>query len=171
MEKVIYLVWGEQSTDAGQFSTYLRTVLAERLLALGARGLQVNVQDSEVAAAAGLRLINTRPQPDAMVSAWVDSAVDALRSPFDKAVAAAVPGMAAYLVSESMPIRNTRHPPRPGQRTEGWAQVALLARPPGVGQPPLCVLIHGGGWNKGSIGQSIWQQNTLAAAVLMPAKY
>ena len=130
MEKVIYLVWREQSMDAGQFSNYLRTVLAERLLTLGARGLQVNVQDGEVAAAAGLRLINTRPQPEAMVSVWVDSAVDVLRSPFDKAVAMAVPSMAAYLVSESMPIRNTRHPPRPGQRTDGWAQVALLARPP-----------------------------------------
>ena len=47
---------------------------------------------------------------------------------------------------------------------EGGYRPALLARPPGVGQPPLCVLIHGGGWNKGSIGQSIWQQNTLAAA-------
>jgi hypothetical protein len=130
MEKVIYLVWREQSMDPGQFGTFLRTVLAERLLALGARGLQVNVRDHAVAAAEQLRLINTRPQPEAMVSVWVDSAVDALRSPFDKVVAEAVSSMAAYLVSESTPIRNTRCLPRPGQRTEGWAQVALLARPP-----------------------------------------
>lgn len=130
MEKVIYLVWREQSMDADQFGVHLRRDLAERLLALGARGLQVNVQDGAVAAANEMRLINTRPQPEAMVSVWVDSAADALRSHFDKAVATAVPRMAAYLVSESMPIRNIRYPSLPGQRTEGWAQVALLARPP-----------------------------------------
>ncbi|MBL0123032.1 MAG: EthD domain-containing protein [Betaproteobacteria bacterium] len=130
MEKVVYLVWREQSVDAEQFSTNLRTDLADRLLALGARGLQVNVQDGDVAEAAGLRLINTRPQPEAMVSVWVDCAVDALRRPFDKAVANVVPRMAAYLVSESTPIRNTLHPPGPRLRTEGWFQVALLGRPP-----------------------------------------
>ena len=130
MEKVIYLVWREQAMTAEKFSAHLRTVLAERLLALGARALQVNVHDDAVAAASGLRQANTRPQPEAMLSVWVDSAVDALRAPFDKAVATAVPSMAAYLVSESVPIRNTRHPAQPGRRTEGWAQVALLARPP-----------------------------------------
>jgi hypothetical protein len=129
VEKVIYLVWREPAMTAEQFSAHLRTVLAQRLLALGACALQVNVRDDAVAAASGLRLINTRPQPEAMLSVWVDSAVDALRAPFDKAVTAAVPGMAAYLVSESVPIRNIRHPPRSGERTEGWAQVALLARP------------------------------------------
>ncbi len=47
---------------------------------------------------------------------------------------------------------------------EGGYRPALLVKPKGVARPPLCVLIHGGGWNKGSIGQSIWQQNSLAAA-------
>ncbi len=47
---------------------------------------------------------------------------------------------------------------------EGGYRPALLVKPKGVTRPPLCVLIHGGGWNKGSIGQSIWQQNSLAAA-------
>ncbi len=129
MEKVIYLVWRDPGMKAGQFADKLRQDLAQRLLALGARGVQVNVQDAAVAPAAGLRMINTRPQPEAMISVWVDSAVDALRTPYDKAVACDVQGMAAYLVSESVPIRNTLHPPQPGQRTEGWAQVALLARP------------------------------------------
>ena len=129
MEKVIYLVWREQHIDSAQFSLALRTTLAERLLAQGARGLQVNVLDQAVVAASALRTIYTRPQPEAMISLWLDSSVDALRRPFDEAVVAAVPRMAAYLVSESEPIRNTLHPPQPGQRTWGWCQVALLARP------------------------------------------
>ena len=48
--------------------------------------------------------------------------------------------------------------------TECGHRSALLVRPPNVERPPLIVLIHGGGWNKGSIAQTAWQQNTLCVA-------
>ncbi len=48
--------------------------------------------------------------------------------------------------------------------TESGYQSALLVRPPGVIRPPLMMLIHGGGWNKGSIAQTIWHQNALCVA-------
>ncbi len=130
MEKVIYLLWRDPAVDAEQFGNSLLGQLADRLLNQDVRGLQVNVSDAAVAPAAGLRQTNTRPQPEALVSVWVDSAVDYLRRPVDDLVAAAAPRIAAYLVSESRPIRNTRHPPQPGQRTAGFAQVVLLGRPP-----------------------------------------
>lgn len=133
MEKVIYLLWrdaGENGESGEQFGQRLRGDLAERLLALGARGVQLNVADAASAPGEVLRQSNTRPQIEGMLSLWLDSAVAKFRQPYDDAIAAAVPRMAAYLVTESQPIRNTRHPPVPGQRTAGFAQVAVLRRPP-----------------------------------------
>ncbi|MEM5431521.1 EthD domain-containing protein [Cupriavidus oxalaticus] len=130
MEKVIYIVWRDSRTEPAEFARRLRTTLADKLLALGARGLQVNVADDAVLPAAGLRQVNTRPQMEGLVSVWMDSAVDRLRQPFDQAVEAAVGRMAGYLVTESQPIRNTRFPAAPGERTPGFAQLAFLTRPP-----------------------------------------
>ncbi|QYY33108.1 MULTISPECIES: EthD domain-containing protein [Cupriavidus] len=130
MEKVIYIVWRDPSTKPETFAHDLRTKLAQQLLQLGARGVQINVQDEDVAPAAALRQVNTLPQMDGLVSVWVDSAITSLRRPFDDAVLAATGRMAGYLVTESQPIRNTRHPARAGERTPGFSQLAFLKRPP-----------------------------------------
>lgn len=130
MEKVVYVLWRDAQTSADKFGHRLRTEVAEQLLALGARGLQVNVSDQAVEAAAGLRQVNTHPQIDGLLSVWMDSATDSFRKPFDQAVAAAVARMAGYLVTESQPIRNTRFPSTPGERTGGFSQLAFLKRPP-----------------------------------------
>ncbi len=130
MEKVIYLLWRDAGESGEQFGQRLRGELADRLLALGARGVQLNVADAASAPGEALRQSNTRPQIEGMLSLWLDSAIEKFRRPFDIALAAAVPRMAAYLVTESQPIRNTRHPPQAGSRTAGFAQVAVLRRPP-----------------------------------------
>ena len=77
-----------------------------------------------------LRQVNTRPQMQGLLSLWVDSAIARFRRPFDELVEPAAGRMAAYLVTESVPIRNTRHPAVPGERTAGFAQLAFLKRPP-----------------------------------------
>ena len=130
MEKVLYLLWRAPDETGDEFGGRLRGDLSERLLALGARALQVNVADAASAPGEVLRQSNTQPQIEGMLSLWVDSAVRQFRQPFDDAVAAAVPRMAAYLVTESRPIRNVLHPPAPGTRTAGFSQVAVLRRPP-----------------------------------------
>ncbi|MFS8977940.1 EthD domain-containing protein [Cupriavidus necator] len=130
MEKVVYIVWRDSQAGPEEFARRLRTTLADKLLALGARGLQINVADAAVLPAAGLRQVNTRPQMEALVSVWMDSAIDSLRQPFDLAIEAAAGRMAGYLVTESQPIRNTRFPAAPGERTPGFAQLAFLKRPP-----------------------------------------
>jgi hypothetical protein len=130
MEKVVYILWCDPQTDAETFSQQVRTKVADRLLALGARGLQVNVSDQAVQSAAGLRQVNTRPQMQAMVSVWMDSAIERFRRPFDEVIEAAAARMAGYLVTESQPIRNTRFPAKLGERTAGFAQLAFLKRPP-----------------------------------------
>lgn len=130
MEKVIYIVWRDSQAGPEEFARRLRTTLADKLLTLGARGLQINVADAAVLPAAGLRQVNTRPQMEALVSVWMDSAIDSLRQPFDQAIEAVAGRMAGYLVTESQPIRNMRFPAAPGERTPGFAQLAFLKRPP-----------------------------------------
>jgi hypothetical protein len=130
MEKVVYVLWRDPRTTEHEFARRLRTEVAERLLESGARGLQVNVTDEAVRPAAALRQTSTRPQMEGLLSVWVDSAIARFRRPLDAIVEAAVGRMAAYLVTESQPIRNTRHPPLPGERTAGFSQLAFLERPP-----------------------------------------
>ena len=130
MEKVIYALWRASGDGRADFSRRLRGDLAEKLLDLGARGLQVNVADDDVAPADTLRQTNTRPQMEGLLSIWVDTAIEKFRRPFDLAVAAAVERAEGYLVTESQPIRNTRHPAPPGERTWGFSQLAFLRRPP-----------------------------------------
>lgn len=128
MEKVVYVLW--PTVDEGvELRSRLLGKTAAALVAAGARGLQVNIADDDVEPAAGLRLAGSSPLPSAVVSVWMDSAIDELRQPFDTAVGAAAGEYAAYLVTESEPIRNTRHPVVPGRRTEGFAQIAFLRRP------------------------------------------
>lgn len=130
MEKVIYLLWRDTQTSPETFARRLRSELAEQLQALGAQSLQLNLADADVESAAGLRQENNRPLPDASLSMWLDSANGPSRRPFDKLIVEATARMAAYLVCESVAIRNTRFLPTPGERTHGFAQLALLTRPP-----------------------------------------
>lgn len=132
MEKVLYLVSYPAAERPADLTSVLTTELGPALAEAG-RGVQVNVCDDDVEAAAGLRISTSPDQPDALVGVWVDSATDHLRRPFDELVAASTPGasISAYLVTESVPMANTRFPAGPGERTHGMAQVAFLRRPEG----------------------------------------
>lgn len=130
MEKIIYTLWRDPQTSADAFAQRLRNDVAEQLLALGARGLQVNVVDQHVEPAAGLRQTNSQAPIDGTLALWVDSANGPWRRPFDEVLGAAVARFACYLVSESVAIRNSRYPAQTGERTHGFAQMALLTRPP-----------------------------------------
>ena len=130
MEKVIYVLWrGERAGDGAA----LRGALAPRLLGLGAAGVQVNVCD-DAAQGAAPTFHSSRPAMDAFVSVWLDTANADRRRPFDDAVGEFAGRYAAYLVTESRPIVNTRFPSKPGERTAGFAQVALFQRPPRLSQ-------------------------------------
>jgi hypothetical protein len=155
MEKVIYTVTGATAADADQLGTLLRGDVADALLDRGALGVQVNVADAPVAPASALR-ITTSPHPaDAVVSVWLDSAVDHLRQPFDAAIAEVGGMQAAYLVCESVPLRNTRFPAAPGTRTDGFAQVAFLQRPAALGQDEFLDL-----WLNGHTPVAVATQDT-----------
>ncbi len=131
MEKVIYALWQDPSVDRETHNARLRGEVAETLSAAeGVCAVQVNISDEAVAPATAIRQVNTKPQMDSVVQIWVHSALDRFRAPLDEIIAKSVGRMAAYLVTESQPIPNTKHRPQPGHRTEGFSQVVFLKRPP-----------------------------------------
>ena len=127
MDKVLYVL-ARGTEDAEALSARLCGPVAASLLERGAVGVQVNVADDAVAPAARLRIVSSSRPADAVVAVWIDSSIDHLRQPYDDVIATTADHWAAYLVTESVPLRNTRFPPEPGQRTEGLAQVAFLQR-------------------------------------------
>jgi hypothetical protein len=129
MEKVIYLLWRDPALSAEDHGLHLRADLAPRLKQTGAQRLIINLDDAGVRPAASLRQAHWQPQPCALLQLWLDSASDRTREPLDRLVAAQSARHAAYLVTESQPLRNTLHPPQAGSRTAGWSQIALLERP------------------------------------------
>ena len=126
---MIYALWRDTNRTREDFNEGLRGTAARRLLEAGVRGLRLNLIDSAVDPAAALRQIHTRPQVEAVAQVWLDVAHDEFRAPVDAILRAAASGVASWLVTESEPIRNTLHPPRPGERTPGWSQICFLQRP------------------------------------------
>lgn len=126
MEKVLYLLNAPEGITSDRLREQLVDDVAPRLLAAGAHRVQVNVMDSDVGAAAASRLRSgTGPCPDAMVSVWVDSANEPLRTAYDAVLGEEDAAFAAYLVTESAPLPG---PPVVGRRP-GYTQVSFLQRP------------------------------------------
>ena len=128
MEKVLYALTRPPATDP---TTFRRDLLdtAERLGRRGALAVQVNVVDDDVAPAAGLRIVTSDAPADAVVAVWVASARESARAPLDEALAEVAATLAAYLVTESVPLDESRPSPTTDGRTDGFAQLAFLRRP------------------------------------------
>jgi hypothetical protein len=163
MEKVVYLAWRDPATPVEDWSRALRERVAPALVAGGARGVQVNVAD-EAVAGAFLGLAELDPQPEAVVAVWIDSARDAARAPLDAALGAEATRIAAYAVTESEPVPNTAHPAPPGERTAGFANVALLRRPADMAPAAWIDAWHNGHTDVASETQSTfgYVQNVVA---------
>jgi hypothetical protein len=134
MEKVLYVLAHPVGSVPADLTKHLAGPLADELLALGAKGVQVNVADHDVSAAGGLRMTMSPSPANALVAVWIDTAVDHRRGPFDDAVRAAAPDaeLSAYLVTESVPLDGAAHAAPPGERWPGMAQLAFLRRPEGM---------------------------------------
>ncbi|MDA2895304.1 EthD domain-containing protein [Mycolicibacterium sp. BiH015] len=124
MEKVIIALRGAPGDDA--WCTRLRSDAARGLLDAGVPGLTVNVRDAAVTDSL-MTLTTLDPPVIALVSVWtsqyygrqIDTATTILGDMCDQ--------LAAYLVTESVPLAAPRT--EPGERTPGFANVALLRRP------------------------------------------
>jgi len=128
MEKMIYAVWKHERESSADFRKTLLGRVSQRLLAAGVHKLLVSVVDEDVAPADPLRMIVTRPPADGIISMWVDTANN--RRPLEEVIEDAVPRIAGYLVTESIPIVNTKHTVREGERVPGMNSVVFLQKPP-----------------------------------------
>ena len=139
MEKVIFLVWGEASPEAGDaLRERLLGETVPRLLASGVRGLSVNVHDSDAAPAPSPAPPPAGEDPHvAQISVWLDSYEH--RGHAQDAVSDLGLRSGAYLVSESLydDYGTTEYSgPRDwpdGDRSPGVLTVALIHRPEGLG--------------------------------------
>lgn len=124
MEKVVVILQRAEADEA--WCTALRTDIADAVLALGPPGVIVNVRDAPVRDAL-MTLTTLDPPAVGLVTLWtqqyygeqVTGALEILRGVSDR--------LAAYLVTESVPLPTPDT--APGERTEGFANVALLRRP------------------------------------------
>ncbi len=128
MEKLVYVLW-KGHEDLMQFNQKLLGPLRQKLQSLGADRLQVNVVDDMVTPGAPLRQENLRPGPSALVSFWLNSSH--IRGAFEKALEEVAPRIGGYAVTEStvLPITETH---ASGERTRGFAQIALIQKPPRI---------------------------------------
>ncbi len=128
MEKIIYIVWKLEKDSGNGLRRRLLEETSHQLVELGVRRLSVSVADDDVAAADALRTVATVPPISGIVSIWVDTALR--HRPLEAAIQKAVARTAGYLVTESEPLVNTKHPPGEGQRTPGMCQVVIFRKPP-----------------------------------------
>lgn len=124
MEKVIIALRGAPGDDA--WCARLRTDTAATLLDTGAPGLTVHVRDAPVTDSM-MTLTTLDPPVVALVSMWTPQYYGAQISTATAVLSQMCDQVAAYLVTESVPLA----PPHTetGERTPGFANVALLRRP------------------------------------------
>jgi hypothetical protein len=149
VEKLVYLLWGDDDPSAGDaLRDGLLDDVAPTLLDAGALRLGVNVHDTAAAEAPSPVPTPAGELPHvAEVSVWVDS-YDR-RAPIEAAIAGVDLRHAGYLVLESLydDYGTTEHgPPRDwpdGERSPGVLTVALIHRPEGLGYDEWIQRWHG----------------------------
>jgi hypothetical protein len=124
VEKVILTLRGAEADDS--WCARLRAHVAADLLDIGLPGLAINVRDAEVRDSL-MTLTTMDPPVVAVISLWTQQSYGAQVQAATQRLAQECDDVAAYLVTESVPLP----PPStvPGRRTAGLANVALLRRP------------------------------------------
>lgn len=116
-----------RSADADeQWCQRLRTRVASALSELDLAGLTVNVRDDAVRASM-MTLTTLDPPVVAVVSIWTQQYYGTALTAALAQLRSECPSLAAYLVTESVPLAGPDVPP--SARTPGLANIALLRRP------------------------------------------
>lgn len=156
MEKIICALWKADGEARDDFSARLLADLPAKLAAAGARHIRLNVEDAVSDKGAALRQSRGEQQHDATLQFWLPSAYAPFRTAVDAALDAACNHWAAWLVVESTIIPNEDHPPAPGARNFGWAQMAFLTLPEAMAHED---------WRR------IWQQDHTKVAIETQANF
>jgi hypothetical protein len=140
MEKIACVVWKPAGVSDEVFGKSLRGAAPE-LARRGAGSLRLNVVDEHVAAGTGVRVGTMDPPKAAFVTFWVDEA-DAIHRGLVAALSAHASRVAAYLVVESIPLRNTTQLVPPGERTPGFNLVTGIVPKDGLAYREFIHLWH-----------------------------
>lgn len=127
MEKLCYVLWKPTAATGDSFRDALLREAVPPLLAAGARGLSLLVADAEAEAVARARITGMDAPVTGMLAVWLDCLDD--RGAIERALAPHVERTAGYLVTESVPLRNTTQLAPTGSRTPGITMLALLEKP------------------------------------------
>jgi EthD domain len=140
MEKIACALWKPAGMPDDVFGKDLRGAAPE-LARLGAGSLCINVVDEHVAAGTSVRVGKMDPPKAAFVTFWVDEA-DAIHGGLLPALSAHASRVAAYLVVESIPLRNTTQLTKSGERTPGFNLVTGIVPKDGLGYDEFIHLWH-----------------------------
>ena len=124
MEKVIYALQCEAVPDPA--------ALQARLAQTDARSLRINLRDAAVATGQAQVQNSSGALPDAVVQMWLPNANPANLGAIDRVMQEFGCEARRWLVSEATILANRDHPAARGQRTPGFAQLALLTLPAGM---------------------------------------
>lgn len=136
MEKLMYLVWDRPSRDPDELRAHYVGEVAPALVELGARGLQLDLDDADAQVASMVKVPDDELPVRACVSLWLDA--HDLRAPFEEVLASCGVRRAGYLVTESMYRDyggNEHAPPRDwpdGERSPGIVTLTVFDKPAGV---------------------------------------
>jgi len=134
LDKLIYLLARAPSDTRTAFVSRLMQVGA-KMAALGPAGLRVNVQDAGVDWGdalehhPALKLTSIYGPFEAVVQVWLEEADGAARTPYEAAIARVTQHYHGYLVEERLLVHNLRQSAAPGERNDGYSQMAMLQIP------------------------------------------
>ncbi len=133
MEKLQYLCWPRPGLTPAERGRLVAEDTVPALLALGPRGLSIQVDDADAQVPVPMPPPEDEPQPFLLVSIWLDRYDD--RAPYEAILRDATEHVAGYLVTESLytdyggnAFAGRRDWPD-GQRSPGVVMVTLLRRP------------------------------------------
>ncbi len=134
MDKLIYLL-ALPPTD-NRKAMVARTMQAGAALkALGPAGLRINVQDAGVEWGdavehhPALKLKSQYGPFEVVVQIWLEESSKAARAPYEEVIAQIAPRYHGYLVDERLLVYNLRESGKPGERNDGYSQMAILQIP------------------------------------------
>jgi hypothetical protein len=130
MEKLVYLIWDRPSRAPEDVRAQFLDDLAPRLLAVGPRGLQVDLDDADAQVATMVKVPDDELPVRACVSIWVDA--HDTRALYEAILVEAGVRRAGYLVTESMYHEYDNRTWRDGERSPGIVTLTVFDKPPGV---------------------------------------
>jgi hypothetical protein len=136
VEKLVYLIWDRPSRDPEALRRHMIDDVGPRLVALGARGLEIHVDDGDAQVPTMVPVPDDELPVRAAISLWVDN--HDLHSEYEAVFADTGIRRAGYLVTESLYRDygdNEHAEPRDwadGDRSPGIVMLTIFDKPPGT---------------------------------------